>query len=951
MKAKARRCVPALGLAVLGLLLASLPASAKTITITATFKYKAPDGKELPCRWCLCHLRDVDQFADDDIQTGHTDFQGKVVFQYDSEMDDGWLCGRIDPYVRCYARLYWPTYDFSNTQAATQWRYMAGVSGVGGFIYTVDTASWHDNNSDRPAEVTATGDEAGAFRLLDDIAAANLPLSDTDRRAPMALGPAQCYENANLDFSPAGALAGTSYVPDTDIIFIAKDAAGHDEVLHEYGHREMCRYYGGQILGGYEFTRNNHSFEQALRNKWYLISDARWSALAEGWADFCPIVSKRIPIYRDTYDVEDETRLSLPNASDACEGTVCRIFWDISDTWRDKTVARDASGQKIAVDRPKQAGLSLDDDPFGFADIPPYGNLPGLNALKDILRQARPASLRGVRDEWHKKFSANSAARRALDAAFWSNGILRDEISEAQPFCELSISGSTAPMNVNWTSRNAYVGDVTLTANVTDIDPQDLQFCHVYFYWAYPTPSGKNAGKLPAKNDVNWHLIGIDINESDGCTCDWPEHINRPDPGKDVCIIAVASDFMMESPYSLDPNVLTNSQRWNVIFGKPGGGGGGDALSDAYKDMTTSPKIVAGPHPIVLCRDGTLMVWGPALSGELGDGRKAGTVRHIEIPAPVPTINGVVDVDAHPGGTVALRRDGTVWVWGQNLLGPRAAKPKEAAEWARPAKVEGLDNVMAVSARNAVLALKSDGTVWGWVVSDRPYPERVLGYELYLRADCRVPVQVPGLARIHKITSGIAGHSLALDRDGNLWSFGETNRKDQLGRTSTNHAPQKVEGLSDVIDMAIGTSHSLALCRSGTVWAWGYNVSGQVGDGTQIDRPLPVQVTGLNNVIAIAAGGSHSLALRSDGTVWCWGRGWLGLGETWEYTKPHLTPVRVDGLSGIIAISACADNSLALSEDGNVWAWGKNDWGRVGDGTLVNRYLPVQVLGVNVLKK
>jgi alpha-tubulin suppressor-like RCC1 family protein len=101
-------------------------------------------------------------------------------------------------------------------------------------------------------------------------------------------------------------------------------------------------------------------------------------------------------------------------------------------------------------------------------------------------------------------------------------------------------------------------------------------------------------------------------------------------------------------------------------------------------------------------------------------------------------------------------------------------------------------------------------------------------------------------------------------------------------------------------------------------------------------------VSGLSNSIAIAAGTSHSIALKNDGNIWTWGNnsnGQLGDGTTTQKIKP----VQVSGLSNSIAIAAGYDHSVALKTDGTVWTWGSNSNGQLGDGTTTQSTSPVQV--------
>jgi hypothetical protein len=152
--------------------------------------------------------------------------------------------------------------------------------------------------------------------------------------------------------------------------------------------------------------------------------------------------------------------------------------------------------------------------------------------------------------------------------------------------------------------------------------------------------------------------------------------------------------------------------------------------------------------------------------------------------------------------------------------------------------------------------------------------------------------------------------------------------------------------LTGVIAISAGGGHTVALKADGTVWAWGANSDGRLGDGTTIDRSLPVRVSGLTGVVAISAGGSHTVALKSDGSVMSWGANYnaqLGDGTT----NDQSTAVPVVGLSGVVAISAGEDHTLALRSDASVFAWGPNRFGQLGDGTLADRLAPVVVVREN----
>ena len=206
------------------------------------------------------------------------------------------------------------------------------------------------------------------------------------------------------------------------------------------------------------------------------------------------------------------------------------------------------------------------------------------------------------------------------------------------------------------------------------------------------------------------------------------------------------------------------------------------------------------------------------------------------------------------------------------------------------------------------------------------------------------PTQLSGLSGAVAVAHG--RHSLILKSNGTVLARG-LNEYGQLGDGTITPCctevvgPVQVSGLSDVVAIAVGGAHSIALKSDGTVWTWGLNHKGQLGV-VGGDSSIPVQVVGLGGVgflagvVAIAAGDSHSLALGNDGTVWAWG--YNADGELGFSGPDSRTPVQVTALSGVVAITAGGLYSVALSSDGTVWAWGWNGEGELGTGQAGNPY-------------
>ncbi len=210
------------------------------------------------------------------------------------------------------------------------------------------------------------------------------------------------------------------------------------------------------------------------------------------------------------------------------------------------------------------------------------------------------------------------------------------------------------------------------------------------------------------------------------------------------------------------------------------------------------------------------------------------------------------------------------------------------------------------------------------------------------------------------------GHTIALCSDGTLASWG-TNNYGTLGigvASSQSLAPVAVDTSralagKSVVAIAAGAYHSLALCSDGSLFSWGNNQDGQLGivGVTSANSPLPLTEPGAlagKEIVAIAAGDAHSLALCSDGTVAAWGSnfsGQLGIGQTGIDSPLPAIVGEGSGLQGrrVVAITAASQHSLAICDDGGMVGWGDNFYGQLGDGTKIDRSLPVPVKPVGAL--
>ena len=319
-------------------------------------------------------------------------------------------------------------------------------------------------------------------------------------------------------------------------------------------------------------------------------------------------------------------------------------------------------------------------------------------------------------------------------------------------------------------------------------------------------------------------------------------------------------------------------------------------------------------HTCALHQTGSISCWGNNWYGQLGDGTGGSEGDMSSVPVKVKDIDDATAISAGGDHSCALHQTGTISCWGSNWSGPLGDGTRDDSSV--PVKVKDIDDATAVSTgQNHSCALHQNGTIscWGgWG-----------GVGL-------APVEIDGISDATAIS---AGHydSCALHQTGIISCWGR----------EAGSKPEQIDGISDATAVDAGSGgtaggNSCALHQTGSVSCWGPGA-----------RSVPEEIDGISDATAISTGGwGHSCALHTDGNISCWGNNQDGQLGSNAVEFESSVPVGVMGISDATAISTGWDHSCALHQTGNISCWGRNEDGKLGDGT--NNYSePVKVQGID----
>jgi alpha-tubulin suppressor-like RCC1 family protein len=348
-------------------------------------------------------------------------------------------------------------------------------------------------------------------------------------------------------------------------------------------------------------------------------------------------------------------------------------------------------------------------------------------------------------------------------------------------------------------------------------------------------------------------------------------------------------------------------------------------------------------HTVVMDENGKLWSWGNGIYGQLGNGA---FVRNQAQRVAVLSDLTFTQVTASTYHTAAIDSTGHLWTWGVNTYGQLGIQPYLDKSHTPIAVRPDLIFTQVTAGYGHTVALDNTGQLWSWGLDNMGQ----LGNDLALQT-YNVPVKVLEGRKFKQVSTG-DHHTVALETTGELWSWGRnTNGQLGLGDRTNRPTPAKV-AFAPVIDkVATGDRHTVVLDSTGKLWSWGYDEYGQLGDdATKLDQTIPKAVLSGTKFKDVAGGMFHTVAIDTTGKLWSWGwdsNGQLGDGISEPGDKP--TPVAVvfePALPDLVFshVTAGARHTLAMDNTGQLWSWGLDNTGQLGDdAALVSKSNPVKV--------
>jgi alpha-tubulin suppressor-like RCC1 family protein len=351
-------------------------------------------------------------------------------------------------------------------------------------------------------------------------------------------------------------------------------------------------------------------------------------------------------------------------------------------------------------------------------------------------------------------------------------------------------------------------------------------------------------------------------------------------------------------------------------------------------------------HAISIDYNGLMWGWGYNYYGQLGIGNNANGMAPFSVNGANKTFCEIAAGQSNSHGIQIGASTGRTYSWGYNNLGQLGIY--STIDKSTPVSILGANRTFCkiLDGGSHTITVDRIGKVRSWGYN--PYGE--IGDNSITNRSTPISV-LGGNKTFCNIGSGV-NHSLGIDLRGKIWAWGY-NANGQLGDNSvtSRRTPKTILGANKTFCAVDGGSaHSMGIDKNGRIWSWGYNNVGQLGNNSITSVRSPVSILGGNKTFCkITGGGSSTLAIDKNGRVWGWGynnRGQLGNNAV----VSRRTPVSILGGNKTFCqiVATTGTHSLAIDKNGQIWGWGRNDYGQIGDNSLISRSTPVSIHAGNI---
>ena len=288
--------------------------------------------------------------------------------------------------------------------------------------------------------------------------------------------------------------------------------------------------------------------------------------------------------------------------------------------------------------------------------------------------------------------------------------------------------------------------------------------------------------------------------------------------------------------------------------------------------------------------------------------------------------------------------NGKIFEWGYNDTGQLG--DNSLTNRCTPISIGGNNKTFCAisSGRRNILGLEKNGQLWGW------------GYNLFGQLGNNTtnnkctPVSILGAKKTFVAIAAGYSNTGSIDKNGQVWCWGNNNNG-QLGNNTTDDkcTPISIQGVKKTFCViTVGLATTASIDKNGQMWCWGYNIYGQLGNNSTVSRCTPISILGAKKTFCqVKSVTSNFISLDKNGQIWGWGRNDYGqLGD--NSIQDKCTPVSIQGTKRTFCkIDAGSTHTLAIDKTGRIWTWGSNTYGELGNNSTTLKCTPVSILGSN----